>query len=75
MVPRVGDAFVHLRPTGKGHIGLVAAFTETEIFTVEGNSNEAGSRVGNAVVRGKRSRTSGYIKGYIRLDRERVITS
>lgn len=71
--PRVGDAGVHLRPDGTGHIFLVAAFDRREVATVEGNSNELGSRTGNAVVRGKRSRKDGYIRGYIRLNKERLL--
>lgn len=72
--PRIGDAFVHLRPDQTGHIGLVADFDDENILTVEGNSNRHGSRVGNAVVRGKRNRHGGYITGYLRLDNQRVIT-
>lgn len=76
MTPRVGDAFIHFKPgRKKGHIGLVAAFDKKAVYTVEGNSNEHGSRTGNAVVRQTRSRTSGYIAGYIRLDKERFIVA
>lgn len=56
-------------PGGAGHVGIVErADPDGTILSVEGNSNEAGSREGNAVVRkewlpadGKRGKLIGFV--------------
>ncbi len=71
-LPAPGDVFVLDTgdPGGFGHVGIVEAVTPdgNTIVTLEGNSNEAGSREGTAVVQhtwkprdGKRGRLLGYL--------------
>jgi hypothetical protein len=66
--PNSGDVFVHLRPDGKGHIGLVRGKTDSRIFTTECNTNAEGSREGNAIANQSRVRGP-YFTGFIRVDR------
>ncbi len=59
--PEPGDVAIHLSPTGN-HCGIVE--TAEGPSTVEGNSNEEGSREGNAVV--IHERPVGYWSMYLR---------
>jgi hypothetical protein len=47
------------------HIGIVTATNTTGVSTIEGNTNEAGSREGTAVLRKERQNT--VIRCFIRL--------
>lgn len=49
--PRRGDLMFWVNPDGTGHIGFVTKATKTEVFTIEGNTNDAGSREGDGVYR------------------------
>lgn len=46
--------YVQGKPTAQGHAGIVLSFDNTFISTVDGNTNEAGSREGDGVYRKKR---------------------
>lgn len=52
--PKRGDLFFLLNSNGTGHIGIVLENKGTRIRTIEGNSNDDGSREGYAVVRHER---------------------
>lgn len=46
------------------HTGIVTGFDETHIWTVEGNTNDDGSRNGDGVYRQRHRRRSPYIQAY-----------
>ena len=56
--PRRGDLMFWLNANGTGHIGIVTSFTGGIAKTIEGNTNEAGSREGDGVYRKERADTS-----------------
>lgn len=62
--PQPGDVFVIDFGKGLGHTGFVERADEKFIYTVEGNTNDSGSREGYEVCR--RARPRGKIKGYLR---------
>lgn len=62
--PKPGDIFIMDFGGGKGHTGIVKRVDKKNIYTVEGNSNDEGSREGHEVCERLRSLTS--IKGYLR---------
>jgi uncharacterized protein (TIGR02594 family) len=62
--PQPGDIFIMDYGKGLGHTGFVEKVDATFIYTVEGNSNDSGSREGIEVTRKQRPRTK--IKGYLR---------
>lgn len=62
-VPSIGSVFVMDFGGGHGHTGIVEKFDDTFIYTIEGNTNDTGSREGVEVCRRKRIRKS--IKGYL----------
>lgn len=62
--PRPGDIFIMEFSKGTGHTGFVTGVTATEIKTIEGNTNDGGSREGDGVYRRTRKRKT--IKGYLR---------
>jgi hypothetical protein len=62
--PEPGDIFIMDFGKGLGHTGIVESTTASHINTIEGNSNNDGSRNGNEVVRHNMAKTS--IKGYLR---------
>ncbi|MFC5871376.1 CHAP domain-containing protein [Chryseobacterium arachidis] len=62
--PSVGSVFIMDFGKGLGHTGFVEKFDAQYIYTVEGNTNDNGSREGIEVCRRKRALTS--IKGYIK---------
>lgn len=64
--PKRGDLFFLLHANGQGHIGIVLENTGGKIRTIEGNSNDDGSREGYEVVR--RSRAIAGLR-FIRLPR------
>jgi hypothetical protein len=61
--PSIGSVFIMDHGKGLGHTGIVENFDEKFIYTIEGNTNDTGSREGIEVCRRKRLRTS--IKGYL----------
>lgn len=65
--PKPGDIFIMDFGAGKGHTGFVSAVKGSRIETVEGNSNDEGSREGFEVCRKPGGRPMASIKGYIRL--------
>lgn len=62
--PQPGDIFIMDFGKGLGHTGIVEKVDSTFIYTVEGNSNDSGSREGIEVTRKQRPRNK--IKGYLR---------
>ncbi len=64
--PQPGDIFIMDFGKGLGHTGFVEKVDNTFIYTVEGNSNDSGSREGIEVTRKQRLRSK--IKGYLRYD-------
>lgn len=62
--PQPGDIFIMDFGKGLGHTGIVEKVDATFIYTVEGNSNDSGSREGIEVTRKQRPKTK--IKGYLR---------
>lgn len=65
--PQRGDIFIMDFGGGKGHTGFVASVQGTRIMTIEGNSNDEGSREGYEVCRKPGGREISSIKGFIRL--------
>lgn len=63
-MPEPGDVFIMDFGKGLGHTGIVESADLDFIYTIEGNSNDEGSREGFEVCRKKRSRLK--IKGYLR---------
>lgn len=61
--PKIGSVFIMEFGHGLGHTGIVENYDDNFIYTVEGNTNDTGSREGIEVCRRKRSRKS--IKGYL----------
>lgn len=63
--PQAGDIFIMEFAHGLGHTGIVETIEGPYINTIEGNTNEDGSREGYEVARRKRFVSS--IHGFIRL--------
>lgn len=63
--PQAGDIFIMSFGNGLGHTGLVESVEGDILHTIEGNTNDTGSREGYEVCR--RTRHVDKIKGYIRL--------
>ncbi|MCT3661051.1 CHAP domain-containing protein [Elizabethkingia anophelis] len=61
--PSIGSVFIMDFGKGQGHTGFVEKFDSNYIYTIEGNTNDNGSREGIKVCRRKRLRNT--IKGYI----------
>jgi len=66
-----GDQFILFMAGGSGHTGIVEQAVQDEndnwvLHTIEGNSNNNGSREGYAVVRHKRMLTDKALQGFIR---------
>lgn len=64
--PSVGSIFIMDLGKGMGHTGFVESFDTKYIYTIEGNTNELGSREGYQVAKRKRLRSS--IKGYLKFN-------
>ena len=62
--PMAGDIFIMDFGKGLGHTGIVEKVDAAFIYTIEGNTNNTGSREGIEVARRKRPRNK--IKGYLR---------
>lgn len=63
--PQPGDIFIMEFSGGTGHTGIVEKIVGTTLYTIEGNTNDEGSREGFEVCRKKREVKT--IKGYLRL--------
>lgn len=63
--PAAGTIFIMDHGKGLGHTGIVEKVEGVWIYTIEGNTNDEGSREGYEVARRRRPLTS--IKGYIQL--------
>lgn len=66
-VPQPGDIFIMDFGSGHGHTGFVTAVKGDRIETIEGNSNDEGSREGYEVCRKPGGRPIASIKGFIRI--------
>jgi hypothetical protein len=64
-VPQPGDIFIMDFGKGTGHTGIVERVVGTKIHTIEGNTNDEGSREGYEVCRRKREIKT--IRGFIRI--------
>jgi hypothetical protein len=63
--PQPGDVFIMLMKNGTGHTGIVEKVNDNgTIDTIEGNTNDEGSREGYEVCR--RTRQESSIAGYLR---------
>jgi hypothetical protein len=62
-VPSIGSVFIMDFGKGLGHTGIVEKFDSVNIYTIEGNTNDTGSREGIEVCRKTRKRNT--IKGYL----------
>jgi hypothetical protein len=65
-VPSPGDIFIMDHGHGLGHAGIIESIDGSTLHTIEGNSNNNGSRNGVAVVRHTRAIGDPQIKGYLR---------
>lgn len=66
-VPQVGDIFIMDFGKGQGHTGWVIGVKGNRILTLEGNSNDDGSREGYEVCSKPNGRLISSCKGFIRL--------
>jgi hypothetical protein len=64
-IPVVGSVFIMQFSGGRGHTGIVESYDARFIYTIEGNTNDEGSREGYEVAKKKRLRSQ--IKGYINI--------
>jgi hypothetical protein len=62
---RPGSQFIMLFAGGLGHTGIVEAVEGQVLHTIEGNSNNTGSREGFAVVRQQRPLSQKALKGFL----------
>jgi hypothetical protein len=63
--PQPGDIFIMDYGKGTGHTGIVEKVVGTTLYTIEGNTNDKGSREGFEVCRRKREIKT--IKAFLRL--------
>lgn len=63
--PQPGDIFIMDFGKGIGHTGIVEKVVGTNLYTIEGNTNDKGSREGYEVCRRKREIKT--IKAFLRL--------
>lgn len=64
--PQPGDVFIMDKGRGLGHTGIVEQTDGTFIYTIEGNTNDTGSREGIEVCRMGRVIKNKAIIGYLR---------
>ncbi len=62
--PAVGAQVFFGTPSDLSHTGIVVSYTDTEIVTIEGNTNSSGSREGDGVYRKTHLRRSSRVVGY-----------
>jgi hypothetical protein len=60
-----GMIFIMVNKNGSGHTGLVEAITGTFLTTIEGNTNDNGSREGIGVFRRQKRTIASISRGYI----------
>lgn len=65
IMPEPGDIFIMDHGKGLGHTGMVEFVENGIIHTIEGNTNDSGSREGYEVCR--KTRNASGIKGFIRI--------
>ncbi len=70
--PKEGDIFIQDYGHGLGHTGIIERVEGDILHTIEGNTNDTGSREGYEVCR--RQRNVGTINGLIRLNLESSAT-
>lgn len=64
LTPRPGDVFIMDYGKGLGHTGIVERVDNDYVYTIEGNTNDDGSREGYEVCRRRRQRNK--VAGYLR---------
>lgn len=64
--PQSGDIFIMDFGKGLGHTGIIVSVEGTTLHTIEGNTNDTGSREGYEVC--NKTRQISKIKGFLRLD-------
>ena len=77
--PAPGMVFIHLEkpedPESIGHCGIVTDVAGTHILSIEGNTNQEGSREGDGVYRKQRRiLADDYVLGYLDFCREEVLS-
>lgn len=65
--PEIGAVVVWDHGGGMGHVGLVEALGPDLLHTIEGNTNDEGSREGYEVCRRQRHVKDGRIAGYLKI--------
>lgn len=66
LTPQRGDIFFMNFGNGSGHEGMVTKVVGNKVFTIEGNTNDGGSREGDGVY--NRSRTISSIEEFVRYE-------
>lgn len=66
-VPQVGDILILDYGKGKGHTGIIWKIEGGVLYTIEGNTNDEGSREGYEVAKMIRRANGKQIKGFLRL--------
>jgi len=64
-IPEIGDVFILDLGKGLGHTGIIEKIAGNIIYTIEGNTNDNGSREGYKVCRRKREIKT--IKAFLRI--------
>ena len=64
--PKPGDIMIMDHGKGLGHTGIVEKVDQNFLYTIEGNTNDTGSREGIEVDRKRRPIVNKLIKGYLR---------
>lgn len=62
--PQPGDLFIQDHGKGTGHTGFIESVNGDTLTTIEGNTNDDGSREGYEVAR--RTRSAAKMKGFLR---------
>ena len=70
---RAGDIMIMDFGGGKGHTGIVTGYSNGMYITMEGNTNDAGSRDGDCVAeKYRRKYSGGKLKGFVRVPAEAI---
>lgn len=62
--PAIGAVVFYGTPADLNHTGIVYDYDADSIYTIEGNTNDSGSREGDGVYLKKRRRRDSYVVGY-----------
>jgi GH25 family lysozyme M1 (1,4-beta-N-acetylmuramidase) len=62
--PAIGAQVFFGSPRDLCHTGIVVGYDEDDIVTIEGNTNDTGSREGGSVLRKQRRRRDDFVVGY-----------